>query len=242
MSERPASSPVFVEIRGAGGANLLDADALVRLEVGLLAAERDGAAAVVIHGPRGRFAAGADLRALADLDGTAAHAFARTGSRLFRRMRGANYWLVAAVDGHCIGGGLDVALACDVIVASETASFRHPGARFGFPTAYGGNRMLPARLGAAAATTLLLEGRALTAVEARAAGLVEAVVAPDALLTAAGALAARWIAAAAPPLRLALQQVSRVGAGLSPGAASALELAALGCARASEGAEGERPR
>jgi len=232
MSMRPAGPTAFVEIRGAGEANVLDADALVRLEVGLLAAERDGAAAAVLHGPRGRFAAGADLRALADLDGPAAHAFARAGSRLFRRMRSADLWLVAAVDGHCIGGGLDVALACDAIVATGGAFFRHPGARFGFPTAYGGNRMLPARLGPAIAATLLLEGRALAAAEARRAGLVAAIVEPEALLAEAEALAARWSRAATPSVGRALRQVSRVGVGLSSGAASALERAVLSCVAA----------
>jgi enoyl-CoA hydratase/carnithine racemase len=233
MSARLAGRTAFVPVRGSGDANVLDADALARLEVGLLAAERDGADAAVLHGPPGRFAAGADLRALADLDGPAAHAFARAGSRLFRRMRGADLWLIAAVDGHCIGGGLDVALACDAIVATGSAFFRHPGARFGFPTAYGGNRMLPARLGPAIAATLLLEGRALTATEAHRAGLVAAVVEPEALLDAAGALAARWSLAAKPAVRGALRQVSRVGVGVSCGAASALELAALGCVAAS---------
>jgi enoyl-CoA hydratase len=242
MSPRPAGSPAFVEIRGAGEANVLDADALVRLEVGLLAAERAGAAAAVLHGPPGRFAAGADLRALADLDGPAAHAFARAGSRLFRRMRGADLWLVAAVDGHCIGGGLDVALACDAIVATGDAFFRHPGSRFGFPTAYGGNRTLPARLGPAIAATLLLEGRALTAAEAHDAGLVASIVASGNLLAEAGALAARWSDAAAPAVRRALRQVSRVGVGMSPAGASALELAALQCVGAGHSGEAERAR
>jgi len=234
MSGRSAASPAFVEIRGSGEANVLDADALVRLEVGLLAAERDGAAAVVIHGPSGRFAAGADLRALAELDGPAAHTFARAGRRLFHRMRRVDLWLVAAVDGHCVGGGLDVALACDAIVASERAFFRHPGARFGFPTAYGGNRTLPGRLGSAAAAALLLEGRTFDAAEAQAAGLVEAVVEPEALLAAAGAVAGRWSAAATTPLRRVLLQVSRVGSGLPMREAAALEIAALACMAAAK--------
>jgi len=242
VSTRSAGSPALVEIRGAGEANVLDADALVRLEVGLLAAERDGAAAAVLHGPPGRFAAGADLRALADLDGTAAYAFARAGSRVFRRMRGADLWLVAAVDGHCIGGGLDVALACDAIVATRDAFFRHPGARFGFPTAYGGNRTLPARLGPAIAATLLLEGRALTAAEAQTAGLVQAIVEPGELLAEAEALAARWSRAVAPAVGRALRQVSRLGVGLSAGGAAALELAALGWVWAASGGAGERSR
>ena len=91
---------------------------------------------------------------------------------MFRRLRRTRLWTLAAVDGHCIGGAFDLALACDAIVATPGALFRHPGARFGFPTAYGGNRMLALRAGVHPALRLLLEGGSLTGEEACGIGLV----------------------------------------------------------------------
>ena len=222
---RPAPrTAVLIPIRGGGAANILDADAMARLEVAILAAERDGASAAVLHGPPGRFAAGADLGALESLDGPGAHEFARLGSRLFRRMEASRLWMIAAVDGHCIGGGFDVALACDLILAAPGATFRHPGARIGFPTAYGGNRRLPRRVGRGRAAEILLGGRTLAAPEAVDLGLVAELVPPDQLCERALRRASEWVVR--PTLRPFLQEVMRGTGQLSLAAGISRERAA----------------
>lgn len=198
-----------IRVRGAGRANILDAGALDALARSLRRAEEGGARAAVIRGREGAFAAGADLAVLSRLSGSDAHRFALHGARLFRLMSQTPLWLAAAVDGHCIGGGLDVALACDVIVASSRSRFRHPGARLGFPTAYGGNRRLPDRTGARLASGILARGETLSADEALRAGLVEEVTPPEDLLAAARARMRRWVDAAAPGPARSLQRLFR---------------------------------
>ena len=140
-------------------------------------------------------------------------------------------WLAAAVDGHCIGGGFDLALACDLVVATPRATFRHPGTRFGFPTTYGGNRRLSARVGTSPATEMLLHGRHVSAVEAHQAGLVTELAPADELLLRAKERLARWIAAAPPPVARSLQMVFRASARLPLRTAVALEEAVLRAAR-----------
>ena len=218
---------VEIPIRGAGPANVLDSDAMARLEVALIAAERRGAAGAILHGPPGRFAAGADLATLERMGGAEAFEFGREGSRLFRRMERTSLWLAAAVDGHCIGGGFDLVLACDLVLATPRATFRHPGTRFGFPTTYGGNRRLPARVGTSPATAMLLQGRFVSAVEAHEAGLVTELVPADELRSRANERLARWIAAASPPVARSLQAVFRTSARLPLHTGVALEEAAL---------------
>ncbi|MGD8374859.1 MAG: enoyl-CoA hydratase/isomerase family protein [Acidobacteriota bacterium] len=199
-----------IRVQGAGRANILDADALEALARSLRRAERAGARAAVIRGPEGAFAAGADLGVLSRLSGVDAHRFGLHGARVLRLMARTPLWLAAAVDGHCIGGGLDVALACDVVVASSRSRFRHPGAWLGFPTAYGGNRRLPARTGPGLALGILARGEALSAAEALRTGLVEEITAPGDLLAAARARMHRWVDAAAPGQARSLQRLFRM--------------------------------
>jgi crotonobetainyl-CoA hydratase len=116
--------------------------------------------------------------------------------------------VIAAVNGLAIGGGFELALAADLIVASETAEFALPEATLGMMADSGGVFRLPRRLPRAIATELLFTGRRMGAAEALRWGLVNQVVAPDALLPAALTLA-RQIARSAPMALGALKQVLR---------------------------------
>ncbi len=119
------------------------------------------------------FLAGADFRELGRLSPHEAFAFSRAGQRLMRRLRESPLWLVACVEGACMGGGLDFALACDYRLASPGARFAHPGPRLGLFTGWGGTAVLPHR--SAGAPGDLLAGRTLAAREAHARGWVEEV-------------------------------------------------------------------
>jgi len=79
---------------------------------------------------------------------------------------------IAAINGYCMGGGLDLALACDIRVAAESAVFAHPGAKLGIITGWGGTQRLPRIIGKAAALEMLLTARRVEAREALALGLV----------------------------------------------------------------------
>jgi enoyl-CoA hydratase len=122
-----------------------------------------------------------------------------------------NLWtpLVAAVSGYCLGGGCELALACDLIVASESARFGQPETSLGIIPGAGGTQRLTRAVGKATAMDVILSGRMLTAEEARAAGLVARVVAQEAWLEEAKRVA-RDIASKGPvATRLAKEAVDR---------------------------------
>ncbi|HEV3468365.1 MAG TPA: enoyl-CoA hydratase/isomerase family protein [Pyrinomonadaceae bacterium] len=145
-------------------------DALERLFSSLAA--RAEVHAVIITGAADVFASGADIRELSALSAESARAFAERGQRLFRQIEEARPLTVAAVNGFCMGGGLDLALACRLRVAAPGAVFAHPGARLGIITGWGGTQRLPRFVGDALAFEMLLAGRRLSGSEAFAAGLV----------------------------------------------------------------------
>jgi enoyl-CoA hydratase len=128
--------------------------------------------AVIFTGTADVFASGADIRELETLTPDSARAFAERGQRLFQSIADARQLTVAAVNGYCMGGGLDLALACRVRVASPAAVFAHPGARLGIITGWGGTQRLPRLVGAARAVEMFLTARRLTAGEAFDCGLV----------------------------------------------------------------------
>ena len=128
--------------------------------------------AFVFTGTADAFASGADIRELRALTPDSARAFAGRGQRLFQSIADARQLTVAAVNGYCMGGGLDLALACRLRVASPAAVFAHPGARLGIITGWGGTQRLPRLVGAARAFEMFMTGRRLSAAEAFEWGLV----------------------------------------------------------------------
>jgi enoyl-CoA hydratase len=133
---------------------------------------RDDIQAVIFTGIDDVFASGANIRELAQLDPETALKFSRFGQSLFQTIADARQITIAAINGYCIGGALDLALACDIRVASESAVFSHPGARLGIITGWGGTQRLPRIIKKAAALDLMLTARRLTSSEALALGLV----------------------------------------------------------------------
>lgn len=174
------------------------------------------------------FAAGADLADIAGLSVDEAPAFAEAGQRLFRRFEDFPALVLAAVDGPCFGGALDLASSCDFVAASPRARFAHPGARLGIVTGWGGTRRLPRQVGESAARAAFASGRALGAEEARDLGLVQQLLPEEG--QAFEDASRRWAETWAERLRgQALERIGtlkRVLAAAVPGAAE-LESAAL---------------
>lgn len=141
----------------------------------LAAAVTDAATPVVLlSGAGSAFCAGADLDSVASLSDPAA--FARRGQRTARRIETADAVVVAGVDGPARGGGVELALACDLRVATPAASFAESGVRHGLFGAWGGTHRLPAVVGPTVAADLTLTGRTVDAATARQVGLVSRVV------------------------------------------------------------------
>ena len=132
----------------------------------------DDVQTIIFTGTDDSFLSGANIRELAQLDTDSAFVFSKLGQRILQMVADAGQTTIAAINGYCIGGGLDFALACDLRVASGTASFAHPGARLGIITGWGGTQRLPGIIGRSKAIELFITGRRVGSEEALAIGLV----------------------------------------------------------------------
>ena len=149
---------------------------------------RDDVAALILTGAGRAFVAGADI---AELTGTSAlegKRLARRGQEIFRRFEISPKPTVAAVNGFALGGGCELAMACQIRIASEAAKFGQPEVKLGLIPGYGGTQRLPRLVGRGRALQLLMTGEMIDAQEALRIGLVNRVVAADQLLPAATAM------------------------------------------------------
>jgi enoyl-CoA hydratase len=220
-------SIVVVEREGAVGVVLMNRpEALNALSSELMDAvvgalqelDADGEVRCIVLGGNERaFAAGADVAELAAA--TPIELYENRRIDRWDAIRALRTPLVAAVSGYCLGGGCELALACDLVVASETARFGQPEINLGVIPGAGGTQRLTHAVGKALAMDVILGGRFLTAREALQAGLVSRVVAREAWLSEAKRVA-RDIAAKSPvAVRLAKEAVDQafeapLGAGL----------------------------
>jgi enoyl-CoA hydratase len=188
--------------------NALSDDLMDELVTTLVELDRDGdIRCIVLGGSERVFAAGADIAELARSSAIDLY-YQRRVERWDAISR---LWtpLVAAVSGYCLGGGCELAMACDLIVASETAQFGQPETGVGVIPGAGGTQRLTRAVGKALAMDVILTGRFLSAEEAERAGLVARVVAREAWLEEAKRVA-RGIASQAPvAVRLAKEAVDR---------------------------------
>ena len=129
---------------------------------------------LIFTGSDNVFLSGANIRELTELDHDAALSFSQRGQLLFQRIAASRKTTIAAINGFCMGGGLDFALACDLRIASPIVEFAHPGARLGIITGWGGTQRLPRLIGQSRAIEFFLTGRRVSATEAFNIGLVDA--------------------------------------------------------------------
>ena len=134
--------------------------------------DREDVEAIIFTGADDVFASGANIRELSKLNSDSANDFAILGQDLFQTIAQARQVTIAAINGYCMGGALDLALACDIRVASKDAVFAHPGVYLGIITGWGGTQRLPRLVGKARALEILLTARRLTSQEALDIGLV----------------------------------------------------------------------
>jgi enoyl-CoA hydratase len=154
---------------------------------------------------RPAFVAGADIAELAGQDPIAAKRRSHLGQGVCRRIENLGKPVIAAVNGFALGGGLELALACHVRIASADARLGLPEVTLGIIPGYGGTQRLPRLIGLGAALELITSGRMVDAEEAKALGLVNRVVPPAELLPAARELASKICANGPIAVRLALE-------------------------------------
>ena len=169
-------------------------DGLPRIERGVLAelianVEKLAAAeelkGCVITASQRAFAVGAEITELARLSPIEAFEFSREGQRVFRAIERSAKPIVAAIRSYCMGGGLDLALACHIRIATRDAVFAHPGGSLGILTGWGGTQRLTRLIGRARAMELLTMGRKVDAEEALEIGLVSSIVPSSELIAVA---------------------------------------------------------
>ncbi len=163
--------------------NALDASVLAELATRLDEIDaRTETRCALITGAGKAFVAGADIASMQGLDEVAATRFANQGQAVFAKIEALRCPVIAAVNGFALGGGCELALACDFIIASERATFGQPEVKLGVIPGFGGTQRLSRRVGVGLARELCYSGRMVKAAEAQAIGLVNRVVPPDALL------------------------------------------------------------
>lgn len=172
-------------------------------------------------GPKA-FVAGADISQLAGQDPQEGKRRSLAGQRVFRQFEALRKPVVAAVNGFCLGGGCELAMACHLRLASETARFGQPEVKLGIGPGYGGTVRLPRLVGHGRALELLLTGAVIDAQEAWRIGLVNKVVPADRLLGEAETLL-RTILAQGPLAVASVLELVDAGSGMAPADALLLE-------------------
>jgi enoyl-CoA hydratase len=163
--------------------------------------------AIIITGSAKAFAAGADIKEMASL--TFADVFSADYFAPWSKLAVVRTPTIAAVAGHALGGGCELAMMCDLLIAADTAKFGQPEIKLGVLPGMGGSQRLTRAIGKAKAMDLILTGRTIDAAEAERSGLVSRVVPADDLLTEAKAVATTIAQLSLSATRMAKEAVNR---------------------------------
>ena len=193
---------------------------------------RDDVGAVLLTGAGRAFVAGADIGEMVDEGAVEMKARAERGQRVFRMFETSPKPTVAAVNGFALGGGCELAMACHLRLAADTAKFGQPEVKLGIVPGYGGTQRLPRLVGKGRALQLLLTGEMVDAAEAYRIGLVNRVVPGAELLPAARAMLATMLAQGPLAIAHCVEAVDR-GLDMSLDDAIALEASYFGLLSAS---------
>ena len=175
--------------------NALNSTVITELEQVVAALESDRDVRCLILTGEGRsFVAGADIGEQYPLDLDGGRRWGQRGSALMRRIEKLEFPTIAAVNGFALGGGCELALSCDIILASEKSKFGQPEVGLGITPGFSGTQRLPRRVGIAKAKELIFSGKVIGAAEAEKIGLVNAVYAPEELIPGAIAMAKSFTA------------------------------------------------
>ncbi|MCU0497152.1 MAG: enoyl-CoA hydratase-related protein [Anaerolineae bacterium] len=208
LVETPAEGVGLIRLNRPKALNALNGQITAEIFTAMEAFDRDPTiGAIVLTGSDKAFAAGADIKQMADTDAVTM----MSGSDFtdWSRMSRIGKPIIAAVSGYALGGGCEIAMQCDLIIASETAQFGQPEITLGILPGAGGTQRLTRAVGKAIAMEMCLADRRLTAQEALQYGLVNRVVAVDAYLNEAIALAQKIASMSQIAVRLTKDAVNK---------------------------------
>ena len=181
----PAAGVAKLTVNRPQSLNALNAELLTELESAFYQLERDEDVKVVVVTGAGEkaFVAGADIKEMASLDSFQGHRFALRGQKVMLALRKMKKPVIAAVNGYALGGGLELALACDFIYASDRAKLGFPEVTLGIMPGFGGTQNLSRLIGHAKANEMIFSGRMLSAEKALAWGIVNEVYPAEQLMS-----------------------------------------------------------
>ena len=211
LSLKQRDAVAFLTIDRPKKLNALNEASMAEIEDAVTSLGEDPAVrAIIVTGAGDKaFVAGADIKELAEKTARSGYATALKGQAIFRKIESLGKPVIAAVNGFALGGGLELALACHLRVAAEGAKMGLPEVTLGAIPGYGGTQRLARLVGRGRALEMILTGQTVDAVEAHRIGLVNQVVAAEALLETAEALARKMIRNAPLALTHALLAVDR---------------------------------
>ena len=229
----------FIRLNRPEALNALNTETFHELNSILNRIEKDDDIGVVIITGEGKaFVAGADISEMKDMDGQQSRAFSKLGQHVFRRFELMEKVFIAAVNGFALGGGCELAMACDIRIASEKAKFGQPEVSLGVTPGFAGTQRLPRLIGIARAKELLLTGDMINAEQALSMGLVNKVVAQDELINEVKALANKVLSRGPLSVKMVKECVNR-GMQVDIDTGSAFESDAFGlCFASGETSEG----
>ncbi|ULA69739.1 MAG: enoyl-CoA hydratase-isomerase [Nitrospira sp.] len=192
-------------------ANTLTPELLSELSQVVEAVAKDDAIkAVVLTGTGRFFVAGADIRLLASISSSQeGESIALHGQGILNRIESLEKPVIAAINGVCLGGGLELALCCHIRLVAEGSRLGQPEINLGIMPGFGGTQRLPRIVGQSKALELILTGDSISAQEAKSLGLVSQVMPPEDLLRQAQGLARKMASKSLPALRASLGAISR---------------------------------
>lgn len=197
----------------------------------------EGLTSVVITGAGKAFVAGADIAEMVNKTSAEAEAFSLHGQKTFRGFATIAVPVIAAINGFALGGGLELALACDFRIASSNAKFGQPEVNLGLIPGYAGTQRLPRQVGMGDALYMLITGEMMTAAEALRIGLIQKVTEPDQLMDEVLRIA-EVIASKGPDAVKLVKFVARQGYQVSLVQGSQLEAQSFGQLFGKQGTEG----
>ncbi|TCL38868.1 enoyl-CoA hydratase [Anaerospora hongkongensis] len=190
--------------------NALNPKAVDELDTAFQELGKDAAVgAVIITGNDKVFVAGADITSMVEMEPIKAKEWARSGQLVFSRIENFPKVVIAACGGFTLGGGCELAMACDIRVASEKARFGQPEVNLGIMPGFAGTQRLPRLVGKGQAKLLILTGDIISAQEALQIGLIDMVVPHEELLDAAKALARKIVSKAPYAVQQAKRSINR---------------------------------
>jgi enoyl-CoA hydratase len=192
---------------------------------------------LVITGEGKAFVAGADIAEMVSMDKSKAEKFSSWGQDVFHGLEKLKVPVIAAVNGYALGGGCELAMACDIRVASNKAKFGQPEVSLGLIPGFGGTQRLPRLVGLGNALNLLLTADQISADEALRIGLVQKVTEPEQLMDEVYKLAEKILSKGPHSVSL-IKKVAHIGLNLDFAKATRLESREFGSLFGNEGTEG----